>query len=110
MSRGLEQAILLIEAVAEAGGGGVAQAELAKRLGTSEATVSRLVATWESHRYLVYHNFGVRLGPRAGELWRCYRRGLKLTIAEAEAGLRATALADEPPDRGPGQAENGGVE
>lgn len=96
MSRGLEQGILLIEAVSEGGVGGISQAELAKRLGVSEATASRLVATWENHGYVVYQGFGVRLGPRAAELWKCYRRGLKLSIQEAEAALRQTEIAGEP--------------
>ncbi len=52
MSKAVEGAILLIEAVAEAGPGGISQAELAKRLGVSEASVSRLCAVWEAHGYL----------------------------------------------------------
>jgi len=95
MSRGLEQGILVLEAIAEGGAGGTSQADLAKRLGVSEATVSRLVATLESHGYVVYQGFGVRLGPRAAELWKCYRRGLKLSIQEAEAALHQTEIAGE---------------
>lgn len=98
MSKAVEGAILLIEAVAEAGPGGISQAELAKTLGTSEASVSRLCGAWETHGYLEETAKGVRLGRRCGELWRAYRRGLKLAIAEAAAALRATAVEEDGDD------------
>lgn len=95
MSKAVEGAILLIEAVAEAGSNGISQADLAKAMGVSEASVSRLCAVWEAHGYLEETAKGVRLGRRCGELWRAYRRGLKLAIHEAEQALRATTVEEE---------------
>lgn len=101
MARGSELLLVVLEKIAEAGERGTAQAALAQILGTSEASISRAVAVLEVYGYVEPTALGIRLGRRAGELWRVYRRGLKLSIAEAESALRATALADE---------DNGGAE
>lgn len=95
MSDRLAQGLRLLEALAEQGPGGSTQAALAKRLGISEATVSRLTSTLAAEGYVEEMLNGVRLGRRSAELWRTYRRGLKLTIHEAEAALRATAIDEE---------------
>lgn len=102
MSRGLEQGIHLLEAIAEAGPGGTSQADLARKLNTSEATISRLSATLEALGYIERMALGVRLGKLSAQLWLAYRKGLKVERAGIDAALRATALADDP--------DNGGVE
>jgi DNA-binding IclR family transcriptional regulator len=88
--------LLILEAMAEAGPLGITQKALADRLEVSEATISRAVSVLEQFGYAEETAKGVRLGRRCGELWRAYRRGLKLTIHEAEAALRATAVEEEP--------------
>ncbi|GEM_PF-5924557 len=111
MSRGLEQGIHLLEAIAEAGPGGTSQSDLARKLNTSEATISRLSATLEALGYIERMALGVRLGKLAAQLWLAYRKGLKIERATIDAALRATAIAEEPPaDHVPGQAEHGGAE
>lgn len=100
MARGAELLLVVLEKIAEAGERGTAQAALAQILGTSEASISRAVAVLEAYGYVEPTALGVRLGLRCAELWRCYRRNLKLQISAAEASLRATALADDPDNGG----------
>lgn len=101
MSRGLEQGVHLLEAIAEAGPGGISQSDLARKLNTSEATVSRLSATLEALGYIERMALGVRLGKLSAQLWLAYRKGLKVERASIDAALRSTELVDE--------SENGGV-
>lgn len=102
MSRGLAEGLHVLEIIAEAGPGGIAQAEIAKQTGRSEATVSRHVTVLESEEYVERLGGGVRMTRRAAQLWLSYRKGLKVERATIDAELRATTLLDEP--------ENGGVE
>jgi DNA-binding IclR family transcriptional regulator len=105
MSRGLEQGIHLLEAIAEAGPGGISQNDLARRLNTSEATVSRLSATLEALGYVERMALGVRLGKLAAQLWLSYRKGLKIERAAIDVALRATEIAGEA--NGEGQPDHG---
>lgn len=95
MSRGLEQGIHLLEAIAEAGPGGISQSDLAKTLNTSEATISRLSATLEALGYIERMALGVRLGQLTAQLWLAYRKGLKIERAEIDVKLRATEIVGE---------------
>ncbi|MBI2882879.1 MAG: hypothetical protein HYY11_03065 [Candidatus Methylomirabilis oxyfera] len=95
MARGTELLLKVLEKIAEAGERGTTQAALAHAAATSEASISRVVAVLEAYGYAEPTALGVRLGMRCGELWRAYRRNLKLQIAAAEASLRATEITGE---------------